>query len=192
MNEKKVELILGQRGSGKSYLARHLIAKYTRYIIYDTLGEYNDLGIIIETLDEFKEIFLRIYQNDFRIIYQPLNPAKDFDEICDLIFECGELTFLVEEIDKFCTPQSISDNFANVLQRGRHKNITLIGISQRPFGINRLITSQAKIIYSFIHREPNDINYLKDFIGEEAEKIKDLQQFNFLKWDNGKITISKL
>lgn len=191
MSEKKVSLILGQRGSGKSYLAKDLIKDVKRLIIYDTLGEYNT-GISIENLDEFKQFFLKVYQGNFKICYQPVNPIIDFDAVCDIVFECGDLTFLVEEIDTFASAQGISDNFANIIQRGRHKNITLIGVSQRPFGIPRLITSQAKTIYSFIHREPGDLDYLKAYIGEDAEKIKELKQYEFLRWDNGTIAISKL
>jgi len=191
MTEKKVILILGQRGSGKSYLAKNLISEIKRLIIYDTLGEYNT-GISLENLEEFKQFFLKVYQGNFKICYQPINPAIDFDIICDIVFECGELTYLVEEIDTFSSAQGISDAFANIIQKGRHKNITLIGVSQRPFGIPRLITSQAKTIYSFIHREPRDLEYLKAFIGDEAERIKDLKQYEFLKWDNGKSNIQKL
>jgi ABC-type phosphate/phosphonate transport system ATPase subunit len=191
MSEKKVILILGQRGSGKSYLARHLIQEIKRLIIYDTLGEY-DTGINVENLNEFKEFFLKTYQGDFKICYQPVKPQDDFEAVCDIAYECGDLTFLVEEIDTFCSAQDISENFANIIQRGRHKNITLIGVSQRPFGIPRLVTSQAKVIYSFIHREPRDLDYLKAYIGDEAEKIKDLKPYEFLKWDNGAITVSKL
>jgi len=191
MSEKKVNLIIGQRGSGKSYFARHLIQEAKRLIIYDTLGEY-DIGINVENLDEFKEFFLKTYQKDFKICYQPVKPQADFDAVCDIVYECGDLTFLVEEIDTFCSAQEISESFANIIQRGRHRDITLIGVSQRPFGIPRLITSQAKIIYSFIHREPRDLEYLKAYIGDEAEKIKDLKKYEFLKWDDGQITTGKL
>lgn len=191
MSEKKVNLILGQRGSGKSYLAKDLIKDIKRLIIYDTLGEYS-FGVSIENLDEFKQFFLKVYQGNFKVCYQPVSPSIDFNAVCDIVYECGDLTFLVEEIDTFCSAQEISENFANIIQRGRHKNITLIGISQRPFGIPRLITSQAKTIYSFIHREPRDLEYLKAYIGDEAEKIKDLKQYEFLRWNNGKVAFSKL
>lgn len=192
MTEKKVVLVLGQRGSGKSFLAKHLIADHKRVIIYDTLGEYDGEGISCENIEEFKEYLLSVYQGSFRIVYQPVKPEIDFDIICDLVYECGDLSFLVEEIDTFCNSQGLPDNFANVIQRGRHKNITFIGVSQRPFGIPRIITSQAKTIYTFLHREPKDLDYLKQYIGDEAEKIKDLQQYQYLKWDNGSSSIGKV
>lgn len=185
MSEKKVVLILGQRGSGKSYLANEMLAKYPRYLIYDTLGEYSR-GVIFLELQNLKSFWGEHYQGNFRLIYQPVNPIEDFDEVCDLVYELGDMMFLVEEIDTFCSSQMISTAFANIIQRGRHKDITLIGVSQRPYGIHRIITSQAKEIYSFLHREPRDVDYLKFFIGSEAEKVRDLPRYHYLLWQGGK------
>ncbi len=184
MSEKKVILILGQRGSGKSYLAKSMLKEYNRYLVYDTLGEYEQ-GVFFNKLDDLKEFWLKVYQDNFRLIYQPTIPRADFDEVCDLVYACGDMLFLVEEIDSFCSAQDISLPFANITQRGRHKDITLIGVSQRPFGINRLITSQAKEVYSFLHREPRDVEYLKFFIGSEAEKVRDLPRYHYLLWRGG-------
>ena len=185
MDEKKVILILGQRGSGKSYLAGEMLACYSRYLIYDTLGEYSR-GVIFLSLAELKAFWGKTYSGNFRLIYQPVNPIEDFDEVCDLVYELGDMMFLVEEIDTFCSSQTISTSFANIIQRGRHKDITLIGVSQRPYGINRLITSQAKEIYSFLHREPRDVDYLKFFIGSEAERVRSLPRYHYLLWQGGK------
>lgn len=191
MSEKKVILILGQRGSGKSYLAKLMLAEYNRYLIYDTLGEYIK-GVSFLTLQELKDFWGKTYQGNFRLIYQPVNPIEDFDEVCDLVYSLGDMMFLVEEIDTFCSAQTLSTAFANIIQRGRHKDITLIGVSQRPYGIHRLVTSQAKEIHSFLHREPRDVDYLKSFIGEEAEKVRDLSRYHYLLWQGGKgISIRK-
>jgi len=191
LSEKKVILVLGQRGGGKSYLANEMLPEYPRYLIYDTLGEYSR-GVAFLTLQELKDFWGKSYQRNFRLIYQPVNPIEDFDEVCDLVYSLGDMMFLVEEIDTFCSSQTISTAFANIIQRGRHKNITLIGVSQRPYGIHRLITSQAKEIYSFLHREPRDVEYLKSFIGSEAEKVRDLPRYHYLLWRGGKgISIQK-
>lgn len=184
-DEKKVILILGQRGSGKSYLAKRMLNDFDRYLIYDTLGEYRE-GIIFDNLDDLKKFWLSVCEKKFRMIYQPLNPAQDFEAVCELVFASGQMTFLVEEVDNFCSPMAMSDELANIIQRGRHKDITFIGVSQRPFGINRLISSQAKEIYSFIHKEPRDIDYLKSFIGDEAGQIENLKQYQYLHWSAGK------
>lgn len=191
MSEKKVILILGKRGSGKSHLAKTLLQQSKRFLVFDTLCEYKD-GVIFENIKDLSDFWAEHIEKDFRLIYQPLNPVQEFDNICKLVWASGNMSFVVEELDTFCSSQNISDSFASIIQRGRHRDITLIGISQRPYGISRLITSQAKEIYTFIHTEPRDIEYLSMYMGKDVEKLRDLEQYHYLKWDHeGKISIQK-
>jgi len=188
MNEKKITLIFGKRGTGKSYLAAKLIAEERRLLIYDTLSEY-DAGVIFDTeqAEQFKEFWRHVYRRNFRLVYRPLNPQAEIDEIAELVFALGDMTFLVEEVDCYCTSYQISDAFAHIIQRGRHKNISLIGVTQRPFGISRLLTSQAKEIYVFGTNEPRDRDYLKLLLGEAIEpKLDLLQKYEYVRWQEGK------
>ena len=188
MTEKKITLIFGKRGTGKSYLAGKLIAAERRLLIYDTLSEYED-GVVFdaEYAERFKEFWRHVYRRNFRLIYRPLNPESEIDEIAELVFALGDMTFLVEEVDCYCTSYQISDAFAHIVQRGRHKNISLIGVTQRPFGIHRLLTSQAKEIYVFGTNEPRDRDYLKLLLGEAIEaKLDQLQQYQYVHWQEGK------
>lgn len=188
MTEKKITLILGKRGTGKSYLAAKLILSERRLLIYDTLSEY-EAGVIFNTeqAEQFKEFWRHVYRRNFRLVYRPLNPEAEIDEIAELVFALGDMTFLVEEVDCYCTSYQISDAFAHIIQRGRHKNISLIGVTQRPFGIHRLLTSQAKEIYIFGTNEPRDRDYLKLLLGEQIEaKLDQLQQYEYVRWQEGK------
>lgn len=188
MAEKKITLIFGKRGTGKSYLAGKLIEAERRLLIYDTLAEYEQ-GVVFNTeqADEFFEYWRHVYRGNFRLIYRPLNPQEEIDEIADLVFTLGNMTFLVEEVDCYCTSFVISDAFAHIIQRGRHQNISLIGVTQRPFGIHRLLTSQAKDIYVFGTNEPRDREYLKLLLGEQIEaKLDQLQQYEYVRWQEGK------
>ncbi len=188
MTEKKITLIFGKRGTGKSYLAAKLIQAESRLLIYDTLGEYMD-GVVFdaEYAERFKEFWRHVYRGNFRLIYRPLNPEAEIDEIAELVYLLGDMMFLVEEVDCFCTSYQISDAFAHIVQRGRHKNISLIGVTQRPFGIHRLLTSQAKEIYIFGTNEPRDREYLKLLLGEQIEaKLDQLEQFQYVHWQEGK------
>ncbi len=184
-SEKIIELIFGKRGSGKSYLAQKLMAGHRRYLIYDTLGEYKD-GIVIQNLQELKPFWHKVYRRNFRIVYQPLKPVQEFESICELVWECENMAFLVEEIDCFCSSLSLGDSFQSVIQRGRHRDISLIGVTQRPHGIARLITSQAKQMYIFNTTEPRDIEYFRQVLGENVvQKFADLKQYEFVKWQDG-------
>ncbi len=193
MTEKIITLIFGKRGGGKSYLAAVLTKQIRRVLVYDTLGEYRD-GFVFQDLGDLSRFWKRNIRGAFRLIYQPTNPEAEFEDIAELAWLCGDLTFLVEEIDIFCSPHKIGPAFQNVIQRGRHHDINLIGISQRPFGIHRLLTSQAKEIYIFRTNEPRDREYLRNLLGTEIEATLDgMAQFEYAKWMDGKeeITVGK-
>lgn len=187
MIEKKITLIFGKRGSGKSYLARKLIENESRLLIFDTMSEYNE-GIVFCTEDyqQFCEFWKQVYIHPFRIIFRPLKPDDEIEQIGRLVYALGNMCFVVEEIDCYVPTFNISESFAHIIQRGRHKNITLIGITQRPYGINRLLTSQAKEIYVFSTNEPRDREYLRLLLGQEVEaKLDSLKQYEYIKWQDG-------
>lgn len=185
--EKKIILVLGKRGSGKSYLANKLIENHHRLFIFDTLSEYEQ-GVVFgtENWELCLEFWRKVYRDNFRLVYRPIDPEAEIDEICELLFELGNVTFLVEEIDCYCTAYKIPPAFAHIIQRGRHKNITLIGVTQRPFGVHRLLTSQAKEIYVFNTNEPRDREYLRTLLGQEIDaKLDSLKQYEYVKWTDG-------
>ncbi|MBA7495392.1 hypothetical protein ES702_05974 [subsurface metagenome] len=192
MSEKKVSLILGKRGSGKSYLVKKILQKNKHFVVFDTLGEYTD-GVTFQELPKLLEFWEKFIDKNFRLIYQPLRPKEEFEDICRLVWACGDLTFVVEEIDTFCGSFDLPEHFAHIIQRGRHKDITLIGISQRPYGINRLLSSQAKEMCIFNTTEPRDLDYLKNYIEQGGvEQLKNLKEYQYLKWkDDGSTSILK-
>lgn len=193
--EKKIILIIGKRGSGKSYLAKKLIANERRLLVYDIMSEYTQ-GIVFGTESNimFRRLWKKTYRGNFRLIYRPIRPKQEIEMLADLVFALGYMTFLVEEIDSICTSFEIPEIFGRIVQRGRHRNITLIGVTPAPFGINRDLTRQAKEIYIFRTTEPRDIQYLRGLLGSGIEeKLNQLEQYQYVKWKDGKdeLTIGK-
>lgn len=186
--EKKVILIIGKRGSGKSYLTKKLIAVHNRLLVYDIMSEYTSCLVFEkETINEFRMFWGHVYKNDFRFAYRPIQPKQEIDYLAKLVFALGNMTFVVEEIDSICTAYDMPESFSRIIARGRHRNITLIGVTPAPFGIHRDLTRQAKEIYVFNTKEPRDRDYLRSLLGQEIEaKLDALGQYEYVKWEDGK------
>jgi len=187
-DEKKIILVIGKRGSGKSYLVKKMIRTDTRLVVFDLMSEYVE-GVTFgpENPRELAWFWRKFYKRDFRIVYRPIRPKAEILQLAELVYSLGNLTFVVEEIDSICTPYELPDPFAAIVQRGRHKNIQLIGVTPAPYGINRDLTRQAKEIYIFNTNEPRDIDYLRQLLGSEIEaKIAALEQYQYVKWTDGK------
>lgn len=191
--EKKIILIMGIRGTGKSTKAKELLTSRPRVLIYDTLCEYRQ-GLIVEDIKSLCETWRKLHGHDrYAIIYQPINPVADFAEVCELVYLCGEITFFIEEIDTFLSinPAGICPEFLNIVQRGRHYNIELIGVTQRPYALPAILRSQCKELYSFRQFEERDIQWLKAIIGQDAEGIRELKQFEFMGLVDGNVITGK-
>ena len=186
--ERKVILVIGKRGSGKSWLVKKLIEDHRRLLVYDIMSEYTG-GIVFgtETGLDFNLFWGHVYKKDFSLIYRPVQPKQEIDLLARLVFALGNMTFVVEEIDSICSAYDLPETFSRIIARGRHRNITLIGVTPAPFGIHRDLTRQAKEIYVFSTNEPRDRFYFRSLLGKEIEsKLDALGQYEYVKWEDGK------
>ncbi len=88
---------------------------------------------------------------------------------------------MAEELDQFCSSNQLSPGAKHILFRGRHADLTFIGITQRPFGINRTVTALANEVYVFKTDEPRDIRYLCERLGDGiAAKLAALEPYQYV------------
>jgi hypothetical protein len=181
MDKPDNRLIIGKTGSGKTIKALNLIADKPRVIMFDTLGhDYRD-GVVFSDLTDLKAFWLKVYRGPFRLIYRPTKEIEEFDEVCDLAYKCGDLAFVAEELDLFCPPRQLTPGIRHILKRGRHADITFIGITQRPYGIDRVVTAMCNEVYVFKTDEPRDIRYLAERLGEGiVPKIAALGEYEYV------------
>ena len=187
--EKKIQLVIGKRGSGKSVLTKYLVRDTKRLVVYDIMSEYiNGVTFDDTTTDILVHFWRQVYREDFRVIYRPLKSKEEIVWLAEAIFALGALTFVVEEIDSICTSFDMPVAMQAIIQRGRHKDIELIGVTPAPFGIHRDLTRQAKGIYIFKTNEPRDIQYLTRLLGGAVEaKLAALEQYQFIHWTDSQI-----
>lgn len=181
MDRPDIRLLIGKTGSGKTVKACKLIEDRPRVVIFDTLGhDYSD-GVVFYELAALKAFWGKCYRGRFRLIYRPTSDVEEFDEVCDLAYKCGNLVFVAEELDLFCPPRQLTPGIRHILKRGRHADITFIGVTQRPYGIDRIVTAMCNEVYVFKTDEPRDIQYLSERLGEGiAEKIAALGEYEYV------------
>lgn len=162
-------------------------------MVYDTLCEYTD-GIICEDITTLKQAWLKVYDlPKYKLVYQPTDPNADFGSVCELVYKCGSVTFLVEEVDSFLSinTSGLDRSFLNIIQRGRHRFIEFIGITQRPYALPAILRSQCKELYTFRQFERRDIDWLRGILGDEALSVDTLAQYEYIEYVNGRINKGK-
>ncbi|KKN29770.1 hypothetical protein LCGC14_0840680 [marine sediment metagenome] len=185
--EAIIRLVFGIRGCGKTVKVRNLIKDVRRLIVIDTTGEDYIDGVSFHSLAELKKFWLKVYSGDFRLIYKPpgneYEIREDVGEICKLCEACQNLTLVIEELNLIFDDNRPPTEFNRMLLAGRKAGIDLIGVAQRPFGFGRKFTSQAKEFYVFYSREPGDVRFFKQSLGNEAAlAICTLEQYQYVKW----------
>jgi chromosomal replication initiation ATPase DnaA len=164
--QRKIVLIFGKTGTGKSHLANKIIRDFPRTVIIDPKHEYTN-GLIFYSFELFVKYIL---ENDF---ISDIN--KNFNFICrfsdesenEAMFEICEvlenLCLLIDEIEFYIESRNKSTYFNNLINYGRHHNISIIGIARRPAEMSTTLKSQVDTIYSFQMTLPSDIKYLENF-----------------------------
>ena len=172
-----VRLILGKRGSGKSWALREMIRGEPRVLLYDTLHEpaYDEF----RRIDKFPELCKLLIENPpiFRVAYSWDGVAEhetDFDRACHAVFACRGLTFAVEEVEMFTSPSFIPKSLRKIVSLGRHRELSLWIATRRPKEVHPLIRSQANRVVSFSQSEPADLEWCRQVMGDMTDGLPQL------------------
>jgi hypothetical protein len=181
--------IFGRTGTGKSTLIKgdsklgivSLLNSYQNYVIWDYQGEYlKGFGDVYTDFNTFVDGIKYCIKNNKTIKKVVYLDTGLFDKVCAVMHHVKDCVFVVEEVDTVTTPTYAPPNFSNLNRSGRHWDLSLICLSQRPRKVYRNLTSQADKIIVFSIIEPGDIVYLKDYAGINPE---DIQILNLSKHD---------
>lgn len=194
----EIILVFGRRGSGKTvFCKQNLIPDMKRVIIFDPHKEYVKEGMQIVDYNLFSNVVLKMRFNPYlKICYYPEEEDIKFifSTVCKMIYELGDINFIIEEVGRFVTALSFPISFDKLIRGSRHRNVNIIGITQRATDVPRIVRSQATKIISFQQIEPKDIKYLSEFLDNDTvEKVRQFNQFEYLEYDStGKIEFKKL
>lgn len=173
--KRKVIIIFGKTGTGKTYLAKKIIEQYSRVMIFDRMGEYRNC-LVIETLDDFINYFSLVPESFIVACrFEVLSDYEYAAKACEII---GNLLLVLEEATGYLTSRKEVDCYMSLILHGRHNGISLLGISQRPMGISINFRDMSTTRISFAQDSPESIAYLTQW-GFNGEEILNLKEYAY-------------
>jgi hypothetical protein len=183
---RRIILVVGKTGCGKSHLVKTAISDCKRLIILDIQGEYpsddyplhNPVTFI--QFDQYKQ-YVRDHVGDseFCIICR-FDEIEEYEAAIEIAYHAEQLTIVIEEAHNFGNAHKMSPIFERIIRLGRHHCITVVGVSQRLMDMHTLARSNADCIVCFALTMPADIKYLEDvpWIGVEgAARVANLAKY---------------
>lgn len=178
----EITLVLGRKGSGKSYLCRKLVNAASRRIIIDPMRE-SVSGAVVKSFPALVEYLRRVRRGRFSVILRAMDIQSELDAIALTV--AGEpdnpplpdTTLYVDEIDRLCSPSQIPEPLFRLANYGRHFRISLIGAARRPKRIHHDLTANADRLLIGALMEPADADYFREYIGDElAERVREISE----------------
>ena len=149
--------IAGQRGTGKTYKAKELIAGMQRVVIYDPVGEYDPQFSYVPATDSIEE----------------------FEAFMKKIWFMGNVFVVVDEAERFMKNNGVILPYTyKVINTGRHRNIGMLIITRRLAELHKTPFGLSHIVILFRLFSPNDIKYISGFL-VDAESVKDLPDYEY-------------
>ena len=143
-NKANIQGVIGASGTGKSsYIKGELLRTYTRLLIWSPLEETDDYqsfcdGVVTTKMSEFvKELKAGTRAVIFVPSSRDTEKKAQFDWFCRAVWLVPGAHVLVEELSEVTMPSWAPPAWKKLSAAGRHKGLTLIGVSQRPADMDK-------------------------------------------------------
>lgn len=187
-HKANVIAVMGGTGTGKSESVKQALRsnKPSRLIVWDTLEEYGefapqlrDHNQLIDTLSKagkskpFAVAFIGDDENRKR-------RDQQFSLVCGLARAAGNLTLIVDELKFVTSPQYAPERWSAATMKGRHAGLTIIGISQRPAGIDKDFLANCTQIRAFRLGYDDDRAAVARAMNEPVTRLLNLPEFGYI------------
>lgn len=153
--------IVGQTGTGKSFLAKRLLPKTGRLAIIDPKRTFAYPEMIFDTA---KSIWRA---KPDRFIFRPkpqnLGDLHEMSEVYRYCFEKGNITVYTDDVAGI-VPRMVPPHFLQVCyQMGREKKVRCLAGFQRPVSLPIFMMSEAQKVYAFKVTKKDDIKTIEEY-----------------------------
>ena len=176
-------LVFAPVSSGKTHLLRLWTDSLERSVTIDTTAECMDSSYS-HIWGSPKQLLETLAQNPFyyRIAYHPnaRNFENDFNYCVEGMWltakeEMGKIQplprwLIMDEVHEVCGNHYMLERMELVIRYARHNLLGFIGTTQRISDVNRLMTSNARMIVLFHTIEPVDCDAIRARLGSEVEQ----------------------
>ncbi len=185
MTNTEVKAVVGLRRHGKSSHVVRMTQGSSRVIFYDTMGDDYAEGIVCRDPETLEKFWRGVYRGKFRISFKPPDPIGYFPRMCDLVWECQNLTFVVDEVHLYGGNWPCQ-RFTQIITGGGHRDIELIGVTQCPKKLGELLRSQATTWDVFRLLEGRHRDYILDRLpGIDPAQLQALERYEYLHYEDG-------
>lgn len=183
-----ISYITGVTGSGKTTLAKRLIEKRARVLVWDVEEEFCKLpGFVKATNSQELLHVLFKTQQSVKVGYIPPSESRQqFDFFCQCAKRWGEMAsksaIVVEETSEITGTGKAPSSWGTLCRRGRKRGIDIFSVCQRPQESDKTSLRQAKVIYCF-EMSATDRTYMaKELDIDESElPVKQLEYIKKLR-----------
>ena len=176
MKRRKIILIFGRTGSGKTYFAKRLISGLDRVIVIDKMFEYDD-GIVFNNINDMIDYILMYKPDKFKFICR-FESDVEIELLFKLCWYLKNLVLVVEESELYISPYTKQSEFLRLVRYGRHKSISIIAIARRVVELSNDVKANADKIITFKQILTKDLEYLER-LGFDKEKVLNLKNYEY-------------
>lgn len=180
-----------------------------RVVVFDVQEEYSGRGWTrCYDLDAVRDAMVANWSGKFKISFVPPDgeTVEAFHWFCKLIWQAQEpyhqgrddrkILIIIEEADTAIPNQKLPRKYSaaiGMINRGRHRGIDAIAITQRPALIMATYRSNVSSSYVLPLAFQNDKNVILEMIGRQFHReLSEMPNFSFLKIVDGQVTRHKL
>lgn len=185
IKDNTITSIIGQKGSGKSFLTKQIIQEYKRVIVVDNTQEYDGMEIVVGYRSCIKRLMQASSEKKFRLSLRAESTEEDL-VLLSMAETIENHLLVIEEASRYVSHAMLPKPIAKLIRFGRHKCINQIYLARRATELHRDITANSDIIITFHQHEPRDVKYLTEFMGPRAENAPRLRKYRFIAWGNKK------
>lgn len=183
--------IVGQTGTGKTFLAKHIINQISdrKILIIDSKRTFKIDGFkIINYPNKFNP-----KRDDF-VVYRPheklLNDLNAYDEIYNKAYMTGDILVYTDDLVGILHSQRYPHALQVCYQMGREKNVSMIASFQAPVFLPRFVMTECQKFFAFKLLKKADIQRVQEVLPEyDPKNLTSLHHFAF--YDNTRDKLMK-